>query len=62
MSTPKKLYYIEDVERILGTNRQTIYGWERAGKIPKAKREPMSNYRYWTEGEVEKLKKITRRG
>lgn len=53
-------YYIWDVERILGVKRANIYYWERAGKIPKAHREPMSNYRYWTESDLRKLRKLTK--
>lgn len=56
-----KRYYIEDIERILGICRKTYYNWEKAGKIPKAKRDPMSKFRYWTEKDIEKLKKITER-
>ena len=56
------LYFIEDIERILGVKRKTFYYWEKTGKIPKAKRDPMSNYRYWTEADLKRLKKITERG
>lgn len=54
-------YYIEDIERILKISRKTYYNWEKAGKIPEAKRDPMSNYRYWTDADLQKLKKITGR-
>ncbi len=56
-----KLFRMEDIERILGIPRRTYYRWEAAGKVPKAKRNPMSNQRYWTKGDVERLKKITGR-
>ena len=55
-------YLIEDIERMLKVSRKTYYNWEKAGKVPKAKRDPMSNFRYWTEGDLRKLKKITGRG
>jgi len=57
----EKRYFIEDIERLLGISRKTYYNWENAGKVPKAKRDPMSNYRYWTAKEIKKLKKITGR-
>jgi DNA-binding transcriptional MerR regulator len=57
----EKRYYIEDIEQILKVPRSTYYNWERSGKIPQPKRDPMSNYRYWTEEDVKKLKKITGR-
>lgn len=57
----KKRYLIADIIKELGVCRRTYYNWEKAGKIPKAKREPMSGYRYWLKGDLEKLRKITRR-
>lgn len=57
----EKRYQIKDVERILNVTRRTYYRWEEDGKIPKAKRDPMSNQRYWTEEDIKKLKKITGR-
>ncbi len=57
----KKKYYIRDLEKHLKVHRKTLFYWEAKGKIPKAKREPMSNYRYWTEKDVKKLKEITGR-
>ena len=54
----KKKYYIKDAEKILGVQRDNLFYWERTGKIPKAKREVMSNYRYWTELEIKRIKKI----
>ena len=57
----EKRYYIEELIKVLGISRKTYYNWEEAGKVPQSKRDPMSNYRYWTEADVKKLKKITGR-
>ncbi len=57
----KKRFHIEDIENELGITRKTYYNWENSGKVPKAKRDPMSGYRYWTEEDLRKLKKITGR-
>lgn len=57
----KKRYTITDIEKILSITRRTYYRWETAGKIPIAKRDPMSHKRYWTEEDIKKLKKITGR-
>lgn len=57
----KKRYFIEDIEKELGVTRRTYYNWEKFGKVPKARRDPMSKYRYWTEEDLRKLKKITGR-
>jgi len=56
-----KRYHTAKVVKILGIYKKTLYNWEKAGKIPKAKRDPMSGYRYWTEQDVKRLKKITGR-
>ncbi|MFH1189526.1 MAG: hypothetical protein V1682_02405 [Candidatus Omnitrophota bacterium] len=57
----KKRYYIEDIEEIFSIDRKTYYNWEKAGKVPKAKRDPMNRYRYWEEEDISKLKKLTGR-
>jgi len=57
----KKRYYIQDIEKILRITRRTYYNWEALEKIPLAKRDPMSRYRYWTEEDIKRLKKITGR-
>lgn len=56
-----KKYYIEDIERILKVPRTTYYNWEKLGKVPKPERDPMSRYRYWTEKDLQRLKKMTGR-
>ncbi|MFA5223614.1 MAG: MerR family transcriptional regulator [Candidatus Omnitrophota bacterium] len=53
-----KRCFIKDLERKLGINRKTYFYWEKTGKVPKAKRTPMGNYRYWTEEDIKKLRKI----
>ena len=54
-------FLIQDIERILKVCRKTYYNWEKAGKVPKARRDPMSNYRYWLDKDIKRLKKITQR-
>jgi DNA-binding transcriptional MerR regulator len=41
-----KHYYISYIIRILDISHKTYYLWEANGKVPKAKRDPMSGYRY----------------
>ncbi len=57
----KERYYINDLIKELGITKNTYYNWEKAGKVPESKRDPMSNYRYWTEEDIKKLKKLTKR-
>jgi len=56
-----KRFLIDEVIRELGISRKTLYLWEASEKIPKAKRDPMSNYRFWTEADLKNLKRITGR-
>lgn len=58
----EKKYFVQDIMKELRIARRTIYNWEAANKIPKPKRDPMSNYRYWTEKDVALLKKLSGRG
>ena len=59
--TMKERYYIRDIEEIFEITRKTYYNWEKLGKTPKAKRDPMNKYRYWTKKDIMRLKKITGR-
>lgn len=54
-------YTAQRVADILGVDKRTLFNWEASGKIPKAKRDPMNNYRYYTDFDIKKLKEITRR-
>ena len=53
-----KKCFIRDLEQRLGIKRKTYFYWEKTGKVPKARRTPMGNYRYWTEEDIKKLKKL----
>ena len=54
----ERKYFIKDLEMILNVKRVNIVYWEKTGKIPRASRTPMGNYRYWTKDDVEKIKKL----
>ncbi len=51
-----------DVVRELKISKNTLFAWEAAGKIPKAKRHPMNKYRVWTREDLEKIRKIINKG
>ncbi len=57
----KKFYNIQEVADELRVHKWTIYNWEKAGKIPKAARDPMNEYRIYTEVDLKKIKKISGR-
>lgn len=56
-----KRYLASEIAKILGISKKTLFNWEKSGKIPKVKRDPINNYRYYTEEDLVKLKKITGR-
>ena len=58
----RDFYTRSDVIKELKISKNTLFAWEKAGKIPKAKRDPMSGYRAWTREEIEKIKKIINKG
>ena len=58
----QRRYYINDILKILGISKNTYLNWEKLGKVPRAKRDLMSNYRYWSDEDIKKLKKVTGRG
>ena len=51
-------YRISEVIKVVDISRKTYYLWENMGKIPKSRREPISGYRYWTEEDLKKLRRI----
>ena len=51
----------QQVADILDIYKRTLFNWEESGKIPKAKRDPMNNYRYYTKEDIDLLKKLTKR-
>ncbi|NQT06655.1 MAG: MerR family transcriptional regulator [Candidatus Omnitrophica bacterium] len=58
----EKRYLISEVIKILQIGRKTYYRWEKDKLIPPARRDKLSNYRYFTKKDIERLKKITGRG
>ncbi len=61
MYTNNDRYSPQYVADLLGVYKRTLFNWEEAGKLPKAKRDPMNNYRYYTEEDIAMLKRITKR-
>ncbi|MDP3041759.1 MAG: MerR family transcriptional regulator [Candidatus Omnitrophota bacterium] len=61
MKKTQQRFFSQEVAAILGITRRTLYNWEKAGKIPKTKRDKMSNYRIYTEADIKKLEKLTGR-
>jgi DNA-binding transcriptional MerR regulator len=55
-------YTTKDVSDMLRISKMTLYRWEAAEKIPRARRHPMNKYRVYTKEDVEKIKRIVERG
>jgi len=53
-----KLYLIKDVSRISGLSVYTVKYYLKLGIVKESGRSPETNYRYFDEGTVKKLKKI----
>lgn len=51
----------QNLADMLGICKKTLYRWEAAKKIPPALRDPMNEYRYYTETDLKKIEKITGR-
>jgi DNA-binding transcriptional MerR regulator len=56
-----KYYLVTEVCRELGIFKNTLYNWERQGKIPKAYRDPMSRWRLYSQKDIIKIKEISGR-
>jgi DNA-binding transcriptional MerR regulator len=61
MNNTNTRYTAQQIADMLGIYKRTLFNWESAGKIPPAKRDPMNNYRYYTDEDISMLKKITKR-
>jgi len=53
---------VKEVAEALKVDKKSLYRWEAAEKIPKARRHPMNNYRVYTKDDIEKIKRIIEKG
>ncbi len=51
----------QDLADMLGISKKTLYRWEAAHKIPMASRDPMNEYRYYTDEDLKVIEKATGR-
>ncbi|NQT06739.1 MAG: MerR family transcriptional regulator [Candidatus Omnitrophica bacterium] len=58
----EKLYNIQEVADVLGLYKGTVLNYEKKHIFPKARRNPINRYREYTGEDLEKLKKILKRG
>ncbi len=55
-----RYYTMKDAMSILGVTKNTIINWEESGKIPSPKRDPIFGYRFWTENELNDMRKLSK--
>ena len=58
----RRYYTVSGACAQLGIFKNTLYNWERKGKIPKVYRDPMSGWRLYSEKDIERIKRISGRG
>lgn len=49
-----------EVASLIGITKQTILNWIRAGRIPEPERNPVNDYRIWTEHDVAQIREMLR--
>jgi DNA-binding transcriptional MerR regulator len=49
-----------EVASLIGITKQTILNWINDGRILDAERNPVNNYRQWTEHDVERIRHMIR--
>ena len=61
MMAKKNSYTMKDVIKRVGVCKNTIINWEKSGRI-KVRRDQLFNYRVFSLGEIQKLKKLKKSG
>lgn len=51
----------QQVARVLGLTKKTLYRMMQDGRIPEPPRNPHNNYRVWLPQEVERLREVLSR-
>lgn len=56
-----KIYTVQEVADILGIYRRTVINYENRGIFPPPKRNPVNNWREYTQEDIQRLKRILHR-
>jgi len=54
----KKYYLAGELIKLLGISRATLHNWEKQKKVPKPKRNKLSNYRIYTIEDIRRFKRL----
>jgi hypothetical protein len=49
-----------EVASLIGTTKQTILNWLREGRIVEPERNPINNYRLWTDQDIMRIREMLR--
>ncbi len=58
----ERVYNIQEVADLLGLYKGTILNYEKKHIFPKARRNPINRYREYTKEDIERLKRILKKG
>ena len=58
MIKPNNYYSVQEAADLIGISKETLLKYEKEGKIPPAKRNPINNWRQYTDGDIEQMKRI----
>lgn len=58
----KSLYTPQEVARMLGVSKQTMFRYEKRKIFPAPHRNPINKRREYSQGDVERLRRILGRG
>jgi DNA-binding transcriptional MerR regulator len=59
---PRQKTYLNtaEVAELLGISKQTVLNWIRQGRILDPERNPVNNYRIWSESDVQQIRYMIR--
>ncbi len=56
-----KIYTVQEVADILGVYRRTVINYENKGVFPDPRRNPVNDWREYTEEDIQHLKRVLHR-
>lgn len=60
MERPRPFLNTSEVATLIGTTKQTILNWLREGRILEPERNPINNYRLWTDQDITRIREMLR--
>lgn len=57
---PREYLNTAEVAELFGITKQTVLNWIRQGRIVEPERNPVNNYRIWSESDVQRVRDMIR--